>query len=390
MLKKVLFAHDGPLYKDKNGNYYGVTLNDSVRERFLALGDTVTFLIRVQHFTEGELPKRLSIIQNTSFEVIEIPNSKSIKGFIKNYWKVRKIIQRAVKEHDILIARIPSLSGKLAFYSAKSAGIPTMVECVGCTFDAYWNYNWKGKVIAHYKKYQQANILKDASHVIYVTNEFLQKRYPTFGEYVNCSNVELRSWNDRLLTERLRKIQHFDKSKKIVLGTAAALVPYKGQDDVIRAIRLLNQQGLQFEYRVAGNGDPAYLKRIMDKENIADQVKILGPVPHEKMIDFYSDLDFYIQPSKTEGLPRAMIEAMSTACVCIGARTAGIPELIRDELIFMPGDYNALAKIILMTNKAAMRDVAKENFENAASYKLDVINGRRFDFYRKFKKTFGI
>jgi len=390
MLKKVLFAHDGPLYKDKNGNYYGVTLNDSVRERFLALGDSVTFLIRVKHLEECELPKRLSIIQNISFDVVEVPNSKSIKGFLKNYWKVRRIVDETVKKHDILVARIPSLSGKLAFYSAKKMGVPTLVECVGCTFDAYWNYDWKGKLIAHYKKYQQANILKNASHVIYVTNEFLQERYPTLGKHVSCSNVELKLWDDNSLTKRVQKIQLFDKSNKIVIGTAAALVPYKGQDDVVRAISLLNKKGLSFEYRVAGNGDPSYLEQIIEKENVADQVKILGPVPHEKMLDFYSNLDIYIQPSKTEGLPRAMIEAMSTACVCLGARTAGIPELIRDEFIFMPGDYHAIAKIILHINNEKMRIAAEENFNNAKSYKFDIINERRLKFYERFKHQFNI
>ena len=388
MLKKVLFAHDGPLYKDKEGNYYGVTLNDSVRKRFLALGDSVTFIIRVNQIDTDDPPRKLSLIQGPAFNVIELPNAKSIRGFFKNYLKVRSIISKAVEEHDVLVARIPSLTGKLAFHSAKKLTKPTIVECVGCTFDAYWNYNWKGKLIAHYKRFQQAQILKNASHAVYVTNEFLQKRYPTAGESVSCSNVELKAWNDNYLSARLERIAAFDKSRKIVLGTAAALIPYKGQDDVVRAISILHKKGFQFEYRIAGNGDPAYLERIIAKEDVADQVKILGPVPHDKIFEFYSELDIYIQPSKQEGLPRAMIEAMSTACPCLGARTAGIPELIDSAYIFKPGNYVDLAQIISRIDKEALRAMAEDNFRNAKDYRLEVIDDRRHDFYKRFREQF--
>jgi len=388
MNKKVLFAHDGPLYKDAKGNYFGVTLNDSVRQRFLTLGDSVTFIIRVKPLEEGQMSSKLSHISNKSFNVIEVPNAKSISGLFRNYLRVRSIVRKAVEDHDILISRIPSLTGKLAFHSARKLGVPTLVECVGCTFDAYWNYNWKGKIIAHYKKYQQAGILKNATHAIYVTNEFLQRRYPTMGHSVNCSNVELRTWNEGFLNARIKRIEDFNKQKKIIVGTAAALIPYKGQADVVRAVGYLKRRGIHLEYRVAGNGDPTYLENVISKEKVADQVTILGPVPREEMLDFYCGLDIYIQPSKQEGLPRAMIEAMSTACPCLGARTAGIPELVSNEFIFKPGDFIELSEIISRIGNIEMLSAAKENFKNAKDYRLEVINDRRMSFYEDFRRQF--
>lgn len=83
-----------------------------------------------------------------------------------------------------------------------------------------------------------------------------------------------------------------------------------------------------------------------------------------------------------------MIEAMSTACPCLGARTAGIPELIDSAYIFKPGDYADLAQIISRIDKEALRAMAQDNFRNAKDYRLEVIDDRRHDFYKRFREQF--
>ena len=51
----------------------------------------------------------------------------------------------------------------------------------------------------------------------------------------------------------------------------------------------------------------------------------------------------YIQPSRIEGLPRALIEAMSRGCACVGSSVGGIPELLNNQYIHEVNDYNSLA-----------------------------------------------
>ena len=71
------------------------------------------------------------------------------------------------------------------------------MEVVGCPWDAYWNYSLKGKIVAPFATYMMKRRVKSAPFVLYVTNKFLQKRYPTKGKKINCSNVELaeENWN---------------------------------------------------------------------------------------------------------------------------------------------------------------------------------------------------
>ena len=69
---KVLFVHDGPIFKDVLGNYYGLHLNDELRKRYLHLGDHVTFLIRVYEIQVDEI-KKYGKISNDRFSVISVP-----------------------------------------------------------------------------------------------------------------------------------------------------------------------------------------------------------------------------------------------------------------------------------------------------------------------------
>src|SRR5699024_9377130 len=116
------------------------------------------------------------------------------------------------------------------------------------------------------------------------------------------------------LTERIKKIKQSD-SKRLVIGTLAAIdAPYKGQDDVIKAVHELKKEGVDVLYKIVGEGDPSRLEKIIAQNGVKNSVDIVGKMKHEKVFDFLKDIDLYIQPSKQEGLPRALVEAMSKAC----------------------------------------------------------------------------
>ena len=52
--------------------------------------------------------------------------------------------------------------------------------------------------------------------------------------------------------------------------------------------------------------------------------------------------DVFVLPSRQEGLPRAMIEAMARSLPCVGSDVGGISELIPDWVV-PPNDPQALA-----------------------------------------------
>ncbi len=385
--RKVLFVHDGPLFFDDKGDFYGLHFNDDLKRRYLHLGSEVTFLMRTKPIEKNDI-QRYSSINQESFSVTSIPNYKSLRLLLKNYGQAKKIIERAVLEHDVIVCRLPSASGSLAVKMARKLGKPFLVEYVACTFDAYWNYDWRGKLIAHYKMWQQRSLMKNVPYSIYVTSEFLQKRYPTKGQSIHCSNVELQTLKEADLVERISKIEAMEPSNPVVLGTVAALnVPYKGQVDVIKALAVLKRNGHRFHYHLVGQGSSERLVNLAKKLNVVDQVKVVGPLKHKEVFEFLENIDIYIQPSKTEGLPRAVIEAMSKACPALGAGVGGIPELLDNNMIFEPGKSDQIAKKIVSFNKTNLIEQARRNYEEAKNYKKDILMDRRLNLYEVFLKN---
>src|SRR5699024_6751625 len=90
----------------------------------------------------------------------------------------------------------------------------------------------------------------------------------------------------------------------------------------------LVSQGITVEYQAVGGGSPTRLKHLARELGIEDRVKFLGPLDHDAVFSWLETVDIYAQLSRTEGLPRALVEAMSRGCACIGTEVGGIPELL--------------------------------------------------------------
>jgi glycosyltransferase involved in cell wall biosynthesis len=91
-----------------------------------------------------------------------------------------------------------------------------------------------------------------------------------------------------------------------------------------------------------------------------------------------------VQPSQTEGLPRALIEAMSRGCPCIGSNAGGIPELLDNAHIFSSGNVKELATILASFDIEKMITQAKRNYEFSKGYAKEIIETRRNDFLKEF------
>jgi glycosyltransferase involved in cell wall biosynthesis len=387
---KVLFCHDGPLRRDEFNNYYGIAHNDEMFKRYYNIAEELYVLIRVNYVCKKDAEKNLSKITLSPFEVIECPNISNLKGMFLNKRKAKAIIYKAVKNADYIVARLPSFIGNLAVGYANKLDKPYLVEMVACPWDALWNHSLKGKIMAPYMYFKTKKLVNEAKCAIYVTNEFLQKRYPTKGKSVNCSNVALKKFDDNVLVNRFNKINKMKENSKIVIGTTAAVnVRYKGQQYVIKALGKLKKQGItNYEYQLIGGGDQTYLKSVAEKYNVTEQVKFLGSIPHDKVFDWLDTIDIYVQPSRQEGLPRALIEAMSRGVPAFGAKTAGIPELLEAEYIFSNTRKNIdeICNILQSFNKDTMRTQAKRNYVEAKKYDKKIIEERRRKFFEEFRE----
>jgi glycosyltransferase involved in cell wall biosynthesis len=86
---------------------------------------------------------------------------------------------------------------------------------------------------------------------------------------------------------------------------------------------------------IVGNGPmrksmKGFLNRRADLKR---SVTMLGTLTHERLMELTSAADIFFMPSKTEGIPVAMIEAMAARVVCVATRVGGVPELITGPTI---------------------------------------------------------
>ena len=107
----------------------------------------------------------------------------------------------------------------------------------------------------------------------------------------------------------------------------------------------------------------------------------MGIVPHDEVFQVLDRIHVYIQPSLQEGLPRSMVEAMSRGLLCIGAKTAAIPELIQQQYVTRRKSHEDIARLLEGITKEELVKQAAINFEEAKKYLDENLNKRRNAFF---------
>ena len=382
-----LFCFDGPMYKDKNGVYCNTTLTSEMFKRYFSVVDKLLIVIRTYNIEKTYIEANLNKIELDNVEFIEIPNLNTVKSFILERNKYKKLIMENVKKADLIFARMPSVISDITIQCCQKIEKKYLVEVGGCAWDAHWNHSLIGKIIAPYVFYKEKVGVKNAILATYVTEKWLQKRYPTKSYSVNASNVYLDKFDREILNRRVEKIKKNSEERKIILGTIAAVnVKYKGQKYVIKAIAKLKNEGYDITYELVGGGDSSYLKRLAKKLGVSDNIIFKGVLLKSDVMNWLEKIDIYIQPSKQEGLPRALIEALSRAVPSLGSKTAGIPELIDEEFVFKRGNVDDIIKKLKKLLASDLLKVSQENFNKSKEFDLDFLNKKRNDFYSKYKQ----
>ena len=137
-----------------------------------------------------------------------------------------------------------------------------------------------------------------------------------------------------------------------LVGTLGRLADEKNQAFLLDVLSGLPDVHLA----LAGDGDlRAEIERQARAMGLADRVHLLGAVPPEDVSDFLGTLDIFALPSRFEGLPMALIEAMQIGCPIIVSDIPSTHEVVSTE-------DGGVAGIILDTDSpepwiAAIRDL---------------------------------
>ena len=134
---------------------------------------------------------------------------------------------------------------------------------------------------------------------------------------------------------------------KFKIITVANLVPVKGIEVLIQAIKYLNNPSIYLE--VLGDDRDSYaneLKQLVKELHLENQISFLGK--HIDVRPFLAQADLYIIPSKKEGMPMALVEAMTMGLPVLGSDISGINYVLKDypELLFEASNIALLSRKI--------------------------------------------
>ncbi|HXY74633.1 MAG TPA: GT4 family glycosyltransferase PelF [Dehalococcoidales bacterium] len=145
--------------------------------------------------------------------------------------------------------------------------------------------------------------------------------------------------------------------KTPLIGCFGRVVPVKDQINLIRAAqKVLGSANANFVFIGEIQDDEYYLEcqDLVNDLELTDNVKFVGHV--ENVLEWYHRTDIFVLSSKSEGVPLALLEAMSCGLPCVCTGVGGIPDIIQDRsmgYLVPPNDSDTLAsKIIeLIKNK---------------------------------------
>jgi glycosyltransferase involved in cell wall biosynthesis len=390
-MKKLAFIFDTVMLHDERGNYYAINLNYSLwKDRYLPVFENMIVSTRVKNMPYEEIIKKKGYVLSNGKNVKIKPISEYNKItdiFFKRNTIVRQL-EGTIDQADCVIVRLPSPLGNLACDICRKKKKKYAIEMVACAWDGYrYHGHWAGRIVAPYMFLQTKKQCKKASRVLYVTNKFLQKRYPTKGISTNASNVMINEPSNDVLTNRVNKIKN--KNGDVILGLVGPLeLKSKGHIVALKAIKLLKEKYPNVRIEFLGAGDGNKLKKQVSNLDLDNNVIFKGTLPGgSAVLNWMDTIDILVIPSYQEGLPRVLIEAMSRACPAVGAKTGGIPELINSEVIHKPGDYKKLANDIkkIIENRDFSIKLAKENFKNSKQYAKENLDSRRMRFWMDFR-----
>lgn len=379
----LLVAMDHRFDRTPDGAVWSWFFDGSFWERYLDVFAGVRILARMRDVACPADVARRSDGPRVQF--VPVPFYLGPLQYARRWPEIQRAIRTAVRPDEAVLLRAGHLANCLGRVLRKR-GHPYGMEVISDFHDVFapgTNRHPLRPFLRWWYPRQVRALCRDAAAVAYVTAQTLQKRYPPGpGTYAaHYSSIDLSA---EALAARPRA---FRAPARDVVTVGTMDMPYKGHDVLIRALAVVRQNGGDLRLTIAGDGRfRPRLEALVRELHLTDRVAFLGMLGRGAPVRALLDrADLFVLPSLTEGLPRALIEALARGLPCLASAIGGIPELLEPEDLVPPGDVAALARQLCAAadDLPRLNRMATRNFRKAQDYRLEVLSARRQDFYRR-------
>lgn len=175
---------------------------------------------------------------------------------------------------------------------------------------------------------------------------------------------------------------HEDEIVAVFLGRLS--VEIKGLDVLCGAVRELPED-IPLRVALVGPGD---IETVREQLAPPERVTLTGPVKRVDVPGVLRACDIAVQPSRTEGFPLTVIEAMAAGLPVVASRVGGIPEAVEDGVTGMlvpPCDPQALAEALrwMVEHPKGREEMGKRGRERAQLFDVHTIASQLDEIYRE-------
>ncbi len=384
---KLYFSTEGRFIKN-NGVYYSLGgFSQTLWDRYLRHFDSIVVIARVLVDNSASVNEK-NAIHDPRVSFMDLPYYVGLTGFFRNKRKLKLYLKGALQSDGVYICRVPGTISSAVIQILRNRGFSYACEVVGDPWDVFAPGSMKHIFRGAMRIKSTLSLKSQLRHcnaALYVTQKKLQNRYPVSPGVFNigASDVILKestmAYSPKVLVPK--EIYNI-----ISIGSLAQM--YKSPDIVLKAISSLKNKGIICNLTWLGGGMYLESMRALAEDlGVSNNVFFLGNVSSEDVINQLRRADMFILASRTEGLPRALIEAMSQGLPCVGTRVGGIPELL-DECVLVEKDSvrqlsDAIKKMVttpLFANAQAERNLLKSR-----SFLESELDSKRESFYRHVK-----
>jgi glycosyltransferase involved in cell wall biosynthesis len=374
-------------------------------ERYLEVFDKVRIVGRavpVKQPPEGWMP-----VNSRDIVLCALPGYLGPLQYARQYPAIRAAIGSAAPARGAVILRVASQISNMLEPLLRRKGQPYALEVVGDPYDLFApgavQHTFRPYFRWHFARHLRWQCLH-ASAVAYVTKRALQQRYPAQSASVNIADIDLPSdaapgrpvtthyssveLPSTSILERARQPKSQGPWQIVTVGTLAQ--NYKGIEVLIEAIARCIRAGVDLRATIVGDGQYRLdLVAQAERAGASDRIHFAGQVTSgEPVRQILDKADLFVLPSRQEGLPRAMIEAMARGLPCVGSAVGGIPELLEPPELVPVGDSVLLAARIqeVLSNPMRMEEMSRRNLAVAREYCESILSLRRKRFYEHVRR----
>lgn len=385
---KALIVADAHLYRTPDGKVWTKTIyGNAFWQRYLEVFDEIDIAARMCRVSYDMVRDYLRV-DGAHIHFRPMPMARGGKEYIRHLPQILKRAREVVQGEACAVVRLPSIIATFIYPHIRKQKIPHGIEVVADPNEAFSNPLVRTVLTNQLKKAAQS-----ANGAAYVTQFALQKSYPS---YARIHGEDARHFEEyyssiTLAPETLGEPRSFGGKRQFKLVHTSNNISHdeKGHSIVIKAVKELRKRGHRVEVNFIGDGSMRQdFEKLAAELGIKKYVHFLGWFSSsEEIRRVLQENDIFIFPSVSEGLPRAVIEAMAVGLPCVASPVGGIPELLPKELLVGPKDVMGFSDAVegLITNTARMEAESLRNIGKAKEYIIPVLQNRRNHFYKKIK-----